>query len=59
MDKKEIVIEAYTFYTGDKIGGVDKFSYLGDVLGRGGVQRRLQEIGSDVHGQSLMNLLHF
>ena len=46
-------------YTGDKIGCVDKFSYLGVFLVRVGVQRRLPEIGSDVHGQSLMNLLHF
>ena len=33
VDEKEIVIDAYT---GDKIGCVDKFSYLGDVLGKGG-----------------------
>ena len=52
----EIVIDAYT---GDKIGCVDKFSYLGMFLVRVGVQRRLPEIRSDVHGQSLMNLLHF
>jgi len=56
VDEKKIVINAYT---GDKIGCVDKFSYLRDVLGKGGVQRRLPEIGSDVHGQSLMNLFHF
>ena len=56
VDEKDIVIDAYT---GDKIECVDKFSYLEDVLGKGGVQRRLPEIGSNVHGQSLMNLLHF
>ena len=56
VDKKEIVIDAYT---GDKIGCVDKFSYLGMFLVRVGVQRRLPEIRSDVHGQSLMNLLDF
>ena len=33
VDEKEIVIHAYT---GDKIGCVDKFRYLGDVLGKGG-----------------------
>ena len=33
VDEKEIVIDAYT---GDKIGCVSMFSYLGDVLGKGG-----------------------
>ena len=56
VDEKEIVIDAYT---GDKIGCVDKFSYLGDVLGKGGGAEEASRNRVRCDGQSLMNLLHF